>query len=68
MRRKNSLSDYIRESLSKIWGKGRARCLSCGHEWNSIYLNLTKDTKFKIQCPKCGARNSTIISDEFVKR
>lgn len=60
------LGDYIRKCLSTQWAIGRAKCAECGNEWNVIYPKV-KGGEYKLQCTKCGKRNSSIISDKIKK-
>lgn len=57
---------YICERLSLQWASGRAKCTECGNEWNVVYPKA-KGGEYKLQCPKCGKRSSSIISNNFKK-
>ena len=60
------LSDYLKKTLAKQWGIGRAKCNECGYEWNVLYPKI-EGGEAKLHCDKCGARNSKIISDKIKK-
>ena len=55
------LFDYIKKTNQKNWRKERVKCCKCGNEWNCIFPNV-KNGEYKLQCPKCGARESMVIT------
>lgn len=55
------LIDSFKKQLSKDWRKEKVRCCSCGNTWNCVFFNI-KGGENKLQCPKCGARNSMVIT------
>ena len=59
-----SIGRSFSDLFSKIFAKGRAKCVDCGNEWNVVYLRI-KGGEYKLQCPKCNKRNSKIIDTNF---
>ena len=55
------LFDYLNANIKKDWRKERVKCCKCGNEWNCVFYNI-KGGEYKLQCPKCGARESMVIT------
>lgn len=64
MAKKTPVIDYFKKQLSTQFGVGRAKCLKCGHKWNVIYLKIKGGEK-RLECPKCGARQSELVDNKF---
>lgn len=56
-----TLADLFKNILGKNWRKEKVRCCNCGNTWTCVFPNV-KGGENKLECPKCKARNSRIVT------